>query len=85
MALPYPPPYQDVSTLAKHLCLHPDTVEVWVKMGRLPPPAIKGGGKRLWRWKDVEAALSGKMPHNVAQSDAERIRNATAQAIAEGR
>ena len=81
--LPYPPPYQDIATLAAHLCVCESTIENWVKLGHLPPPR-KIGGKRLWQWKEVEKYLA-QTGNGVTASldDAERIRNATKQALAE--
>jgi hypothetical protein len=57
VTLSYPPPYQDLATLAEHLCLGESTVEAWVKIGKLPPPIVNEG-KRLWRWKEVETHLA---------------------------
>jgi hypothetical protein len=76
MTLPYPPPYQDLRTLAAHLCLGESTVEVWVKLGRLPQPVTREG-KRLWRWKDVEKYLAPAVDTGARLDDAERIREAT--------
>lgn len=80
--LPYPPPFQDLATLAEHICAGESTIENWVKMGMFPKPRLQGG-KRLWRWKDVErhlAADDDAAP--TAPSDhAERIRDATRKAL----
>lgn len=76
MKLPYPPPYQDLPTLAEHLCLGETTVEAWVKLGRLPDP-VTNKGKRLWKWKDVEAYLARKGDIAAPLDDADRIREAT--------
>jgi hypothetical protein len=60
MALPYPPPYQDIDVLCQHLSVSPSTVEAWVKLGLLPPP--RGiGGHRLWKWAEVERCIDGKV------------------------
>ena len=73
-ALPYPPPWQDISTLCAHICVSAPTVDAWMKQGILPPPRLRGG-KRLWKWAEVEAWLdSGR--DGVAMSgspDAARI------------
>jgi len=76
--LPYPPPYQDLATLSQHICAGESTIENWVKLGQFPPPR-KVGGKRLWKWKDVERHLAGD---DVAAPDklAESITNATRSA-----
>jgi hypothetical protein len=75
--LPYPPPFQDLRTLAEHVCASERAIEYWVKMGLFPQPRMQGG-KRLWRWKDVEkhlAADSGSAP-TTADSIREATRNA---------
>ena len=69
MTLPYPPPFQDAQTLARHLCISEDTVRVWVKMGRLPPP-LPGDGKNLWDWSEVQRHIRGEgaiVPEDLAQ------------------
>jgi hypothetical protein len=80
--LPYPPPFQDLATLALHVCAGESTIENWVKMGVFPAPR-KIHGKRLWCWKEVERYLAGD---NSAVHDdiTARITNATRQA-AQGR
>lgn len=52
MNLPYPPPWQDLQTLAAHICCSPNTVDNWVAAGILPP-ARKRGGKLMWEWSEV--------------------------------
>lgn len=52
------PAFMDVSTLAAHMCLDNETVLQWVEQGALPQPIIRNGRKR-WRWRDVERAMSG--------------------------
>ena len=76
--LPYPPPFQDLATLAAHICASERSIENWVKMGQFPAPRIQGG-KRLWRWKDVERHLAADVDAApTTPSDlAERITNAT--------
>jgi excisionase family DNA binding protein len=79
--LPYPPPWQDIGTLCAHLCISPTTVEIWVKRGFLPAPKLKGG-KRLWKWTEVEKHLEDDGGNGSSSPDelAEGIRNATRQA-----
>lgn len=69
------PPYQDIATLTENLCISERTVDVWVKQGLLPPPVTKGG-KRLWKWSQVEQYLDGP---SVAgpEAELEDIRNET--------
>ena len=78
--LPYPPPWQDIATLAAHLCVCEATIENWVKLGQFPAPR-KQGGKRLWRWKDVEAHLaSDGVSEALSDQQARDITNATREA-----
>jgi excisionase family DNA binding protein len=85
MSLPYPPPYQDIATLSEHTTLAPRTIEMWVKEGKLPPPRVRGG-KRLWKWTDVERYLDGDGDAVPALDDQlECIRNATRQAASRNR
>jgi hypothetical protein len=69
------PPYQDISHLSENLCLSTRTVEIWVKQGLLPPPKNKGG-KRLWKWTEVERYLDGSEGQGLNQ-EIEDIRNET--------
>lgn len=78
MPLPYPPPFQDLRTLAEHICVGESTIENWVRMGLFPQPR-KVGGKRLWQWKEIERHLA-RMANASASSpddEAQRIREAT--------
>lgn len=62
--LPYPPPYQDLATLALHLCAGETTIENLVKLGQFPKPK-KLGGKRVWSWREVRRfieALKSELP-----------------------
>ena len=77
--LPYPPPYQDLATLSQHICAGESTIENWVKLGQFPPPR-KVGGKRLWKWKDVERHLAGDDVAASPDKLAESITNATRSA-----
>lgn len=81
--LPYPPPFQDLATLAEHICAAESTIEGWVKQGIFPAPRLQGG-KRLWRWKDVERHLAGDEDAVSASPDqiVDRIKNATRAAAA---
>jgi predicted DNA-binding transcriptional regulator AlpA len=77
MALPYPPPFQDLATLAKHICAGESTIENWVRQGLFPQPR-KIGGKRLWQWKEVERHLAAMNGTSASLPDeAQRITEAT--------
>jgi predicted DNA-binding transcriptional regulator AlpA len=78
MTLPYPPPFQDLETLAEHICVGQSTIENWVRTGLFPAPK-KIGGKRLWEWKAVTRHLANSANPGAASLDqqAEAIRNAT--------
>jgi predicted site-specific integrase-resolvase len=56
--LPYPPPWQDAPTLCAHICISETTLDVWVRQGILPP-CRPIGGKRMWKWSEVENHLEG--------------------------
>jgi len=83
--LPYPPPFQDLATLAEHICASERAIENWVKMGQFPPPKLQGG-KRLWRWKDVERHLAepADATPTAASDKAREIADATRKALAGG-
>jgi predicted DNA-binding transcriptional regulator AlpA len=84
MTLPYPPPFQDLATLAEHICAGESTIENWVRQGLFPQPR-KIGGKRLWQWKEVERHLAAMNEMSASLSDeAQRITEATRAAAAEG-
>ena len=81
MTLPYPPPYQDLATLALHICASESAIENWVRLGLFPPPR-KVGGKRLWSWNEVERYLAANQLVAASPDElAERIKNGTKQAI----
>jgi predicted DNA-binding transcriptional regulator AlpA len=83
MTLPYPPPFQDLRTLAEHICTGESTIENWVRKGQFPAPR-KNGGRNLWRWKDVEKWLARADDLAASSEDElERIRNATRQAVSD--
>jgi predicted DNA-binding transcriptional regulator AlpA len=80
--LPYPPPFQDLPTLSAHVCMAESTIENAVKMGTFPKPKLQGG-KRLWRWKDVERHLAAEADDapTAPSEHAQRITNATRKAL----
>lgn len=69
------PPYQDIAHLTENLCISEPTVNAWVKQGILPPPRNKGG-KRLWKWAEVEQYLDGSEGRGLDR-ELEEIRNET--------
>jgi hypothetical protein len=56
------PAYVDRETGAGELLISPDTWDLWVKEGRLPPPhdTFPASTPR-WRWQDVDRRLSGRV------------------------
>lgn len=73
------PAYLDIGRLCRELCVSERTVDAWVKQGALPPPRQKGG-KRLWKWREVERYLDGE---TNPDTDADEVRNATKAALAQ--
>jgi predicted DNA-binding transcriptional regulator AlpA len=51
------PPFQDLATLARNVCIGESTIERLVGMGQFPAPARMVGGKRIWAWRDIEAFM----------------------------
>lgn len=77
--LPYPPPWQDTSTLCAHLCISEGTLDNWVRQSILPPAKMVGG-KRMWKWSEVERTLDGG-PGIVPEQDlAQKVYHATRKA-----
>lgn len=51
--LPYPPPYQDLPTFARHLNTTGAEIEEALKAGLFPKP-LTIGEERLWKWGNVK-------------------------------
>lgn len=83
-ALPYPPPWMDLETLAAHICVAPRSVTNWVAQGILPP-ARKRGGKLMWKWNEVDDWLTRGKSDGSPNDIAERVRNGTRKEVAAGR
>jgi hypothetical protein len=76
--LPYPPPWQDAPTLCAHLCISEGTIDNWVRLGILPAARMVGG-KRMWKWSEVDRLLAGGSSI-VPQDVEERMRHAVHEA-----
>ena len=73
------PPWQDMTTLCKHISCSPTTVDNWVAQGILPPPR-KRGDELMWKWSEVDDYLT----HGGNQAaDIDRIREATRRIVEE--
>lgn len=59
--LPYPPPYQDLATLALHLGMTEEAIEKQVQQGKLPKPKMIGNTRR-WSWQEVSRFLEAIPP-----------------------
>lgn len=72
------PAYVDVARLCRELCICERTAEAWVRQSILPAPKLRGG-KRLWKWMEVERYLDdgGPSVSPSADAEAERVRNVT--------
>lgn len=77
--LPYPPPWQDAATLCAHLCISERTIDAWVKDGILPPARMRGG-KRMWKWSEVEERMQGEAGIVPEQDLAQKVFHATRKA-----
>lgn len=75
------PAYVDAARLCQELCISERTADAWTKQGILPPPRQRGG-KRLWKWKEVEGRLDGDANGVSLSPDptADGIRDATRKA-----
>ena len=71
------PPWQDMTTLCKHISCAPGTVENWVAEGILPPPR-KRGRELMWKWSEVDDYLTHGGPE---AADIDRIREATRRIV----
>jgi predicted DNA-binding transcriptional regulator AlpA len=81
---PFPgfvPPFQDLPTLAAHICLGASTIERMVKDGRFPRPRRNKAGKNLGVWREVEQFLAA--PEDEAVVLVERIRADCMEAMLE--
>jgi predicted site-specific integrase-resolvase len=81
--LPYPPPFQDSATLCAHLCISEGTLDNWVKQGILPPAKMLGG-KRMWKWAEIEHLMNGEASITSEQNLVQRVYDATKKAVADG-
>lgn len=70
------PPFQDLATLAWHVCMSEHTIEDLVRKGLFPPARKNKCGKRIWVWKEVERFMSAP-DDDAPTSHAEIIRMAT--------
>lgn len=68
----------DMATLSERICCGESTIEGWIRRGLFPEGKMIGG-KRLWRWKDVERHLAPDGDKSAASRvpTAEEITNAT--------
>lgn len=75
------PPWQDMATLCRHICVSPSTVDKWVLDGILPAPR-KRGGKLMWKWCEVDEMLT--RGGQQVDAEAERIKNGTRNELRAG-
>jgi hypothetical protein len=73
------PPWQNMTTLCKHISCSPNMVDSWVEQGILPPPR-KRGDELMWKWSEVDDYLTHG-GHQAAEID--RIREATRRIVEE--
>jgi predicted DNA-binding transcriptional regulator AlpA len=70
--LPYPPPFQELRTLAAHICISESTIERKVREGTFPAPRKNKCGKNLWVRDEVVAWLKAPDDDEAAK-EMERI------------
>lgn len=80
--LPYPPPFQDLRTLAEHVCMSERTIERLVDEGSFPKPRKNKCGKRLWVWDEVAKYLAE--PETDPLDIGERIYANTKRLVSQG-
>jgi predicted DNA-binding transcriptional regulator AlpA len=78
--LPYPPPWQDVTTLCAHICVSEGTLDNWTRLHGFPPARMRGG-KRVWRWSEVDAWMAGNSDIVDQDNLIEKVRHATREAV----
>ena len=81
MMKPQAPLWMDTPTLCTNICASERTVDSWVAQGLLPPPR-RVGGKRLWKWSEVDEYLTNGGVTRSPDAQADEIRNATRRAAA---
>lgn len=72
------PPWQDAATLCAHLCISPNTLDAWVARGILPAPRDRGG-KRMWKWAEVDDWMTDGPPVPVDGRITDNVRRALAE------
>jgi predicted DNA-binding transcriptional regulator AlpA len=81
------PPWQDAPTLCRHLCISETTLDTWVRQGILPP-ARPRGGKRMWKWSEVDQLMAGDdgiVPGDTGAINLQEVFNATRKAASGSR
>ena len=69
------PAWVDIGRLCEEISVSAHTVTTWIAQGILPPARMRGG-KRLWKWSEVDDWLTnggGQAP----DTEAERVRDGT--------
>lgn len=76
------PEWVDTARLCFEVCISEATVDAWVRQGILPPPVYRGG-KRLWRWREVDTHLAGTAQASAPSphEQVENIRDAARKAL----
>ena len=78
------PPWQDMNTLCRNICVSTTTVENWVAQGILPP-SRKRGRKLMWKWSEVDEYLTNGGPSATLDAEASEVFNAARRAATETR
>ena len=71
----------DKQSVAKHCDISVDSVDAWVRAGRIPP-GVMVGGKKMWKRATVKNHLNAIFGGPASEADlAARVRHATRQRV----
>ena len=80
-ALPYPPSWLDIAGLCQYFPISEASVDTYVKKYGFPPARMRGG-KRVWKYAEVDAWYAGDDSIVPADDDvARQVYDATRKAV----
>lgn len=69
------PTWMDAAALCQELSISVNTLDNWMKKERFPQARLRGG-KRFWRWSEVDQWMEGTSDKVEEVSPTERMRRA---------